>query len=291
MKIVSTGNSEGLSSKISSILEVPLARINRRRFADGELYVRIEEQLDLAIIMGNTYPDGNIMDILLTADAAVNAGAEELVLVVPYFGYARQDSMFQQYEAISVKVLSKILSERFEKIFVVNMHSPEGLTFLGSKGEEIRAEPVIGKTVGEEKNDVVVSPDDGFKEEGKNIAKVAGLEAVYLDKKRVSDTRVQITIPEGTDLSGKKIALVDDLISTGGTILESSKVMKHMGAREINVYCVHGLFVSGTSKYSGYADSISTTDTIEGPFSKMTVSEIIASSLRNYFDSKSIRIA
>ncbi|MCL4449841.1 MAG: ribose-phosphate diphosphokinase [Candidatus Thermoplasmatota archaeon] len=282
MKIVSTSNSEGLSSKISSILDVPLARISRRRFADGELYVRLEEPLDEAILVGSTYPDSGIIDILLTADASLNAGVKKPILLIPYFGYARQDAMFQPYEAVSARVLSNLFKEKFEKIFVINMHSPEGMAFLGKKGEEIRAEPVIGKKVKEDGNDLVISPDDGFKEEGENISKVAGLDSIYLNKKRVSDTKVEITIPEGISVRDKVVALTDDMISTGGTILESSKVLKQNGAKAINVYCVHGLFVSGTSKYAGFVDSISTTDTVEGPFSKMTVSEIAASSLRKY---------
>ena len=283
MKIVSTGNSEGLSSKISSILGIPLARVNRRRFADTELYVKIEEQLNEAIVVGSTYPDSGIIDILLTADAAQNAGAKKKVLLVPYFGYARQDAMFQQYEAVSARVLSELFLERFDKIFVVNMHSPEGMAFLGNKGKEIRAESVIGERVKEDGNEVVISPDDGFIEEGENISKVAGLESIHLNKKRVSDTKVEITIPEGFSVKGKVVALTDDMISTGGTILESSKVLKLNGAKAINVYCVHGLFVSGTSRYAGFVDSISTTDTVDGPFSKMTVSDIVASSLREYF--------
>jgi ribose-phosphate pyrophosphokinase len=282
VKIVSTSNSEGLSSKISSILDVPLARISRRRFADGELYVRLEEPLDEAILVGSTYPDSGIIDILLTADASLNAGVKKPILLIPYFGYARQDAMFQPYEAVSARVLSNLFKERFEKILVINMHSPEGMAFLGKKGEEIRAEPVIGKKVKEDGNDLVISPDDGFKEEGENISKVAGLDSIYLNKKRVSDTKVEITIPEGISVRDKVVALTDDMISTGGTILESSKVLKQNGAKAINVYCVHGLFVSGTSKYAGFVDSISTTDTVEGPFSKMTVSEIAASSLRKY---------
>jgi ribose-phosphate pyrophosphokinase len=282
VKIVSTSNSEGLSSKISSILDVPLARISRRRFADGELYVRLEEPLDEAILVGSTYPDSGIIDILLTADASLNAGVKKPILLIPYFGYARQDAMFQPYEAVSARVLSNLFKERFEKILVINMHSPEGMAFLGKKGEEIRAEPVIGKKVKEDGNDLVISPDDGFKEEGENISRVAGLDSIYLNKKRVSDTKVEITIPEGISVRDKVVALTDDMISTGGTILESSKVLKQNGAKAINVYCVHGLFVSGTSKYAGFVDSISTTDTVEGPFSKMTVSEIAASSLRKY---------
>lgn len=284
MKIVSTSNSEGIASKISSILELPLARINRRRFADGELYVKVEEQLDGAIVVGSTYPDSGIMDILLTADASINAGSKKSILLVPYFGYARQDTMFQQYEAVSAKVLSDLFVERFEKIFVVNMHSPEGMAFMGERGEEIRAEPVLGRQVKEDGNEIVVSPDEGFKEEGENISRVAGLQVIALSKERVSDIKVKISIPEGVNIEGKKVALTDDLISTGGTILESSKVLKQHGAKEINVYCVHGLFVSGTSKYAGFVDSISTTDTVEGPFSKMTVSEIVASSIKKYLD-------
>ncbi len=282
MKIVSTGNSEGLSSKISSKLGIQLARVNRRRFADGELYVKLEEPLDGAIVVGNTYPDSGIIDILLTADAVLNAGAKRIILLVPYFGYARQDAMFQEYEAISARVLSDLFREKFERIFVVNMHSPEGMAFLGSKGEEIRAESVIGEQVRDDGNEMVVSPDDGFREEGENISRVAGLESVCLNKRRVSDTKVEVTIPQGVSVKDKVIALTDDMISTGGTILESSKVLKQNGARVVNVYCVHGLFVSGTSKYAGIVDSISTTDTVEGPFSKMTVSGVVSASLRRY---------
>lgn len=98
----------------------------------------------------------------------------------------------------------------------------------------------------------------------------------------MTDTKVEITVPEGIKLEGKKVALVDDLISTGGTILESSKVLRQQGVSMINAYCVHGLFVSGTSKYAGLVNSMSTTDTIEGPFSRMSVSEIVASSLMEY---------
>ncbi|MEM4068293.1 MAG: phosphoribosyltransferase family protein, partial [Thermoplasmatales archaeon] len=126
------------------------------------------------------------------------------------------------------------------------------------------------------------SPDDGFEEEARNIARVAGLESLAMNKKRVSDTKVEISLPPEADIEGKTVALTDDLISTGGTILESSKVLKDHGAKKINVYCVHGLFVTGTSKYAGFVDSISTTDTIEGPFSRMTVSDLISRELTEY---------
>lgn len=277
MRVVSTGNSEGLSSRISSILGLQMARVTRRRFADGELYVKVEEGIDGAIIVGNTYPDGGIIDILLTRDASWNAGARKLILIVPYFGYARQDSMFQNYEAVSARVISEILVERFDRIFVVNMHSPEGVAFLGSKGKEIRAEPLIGRKVKEDGNELVVSPDDGFQEEAARIASVAGLESIAMNKKRVSDTKVEISLPQGASVNGKVVALTDDLISTGGTILESSKILKEHGARRINVYCVHGLFVTGTSKYAGFVDSITTTDTVEGPFSGISVASLVSS--------------
>lgn len=282
MRIVPTYNSEGLASKMSSIMEIPMARVTRRRFADGELYIKIEEELDESIVVGSTYPDQGIIDILLTHNALKNAGSKRQILVVPYFGYARQDSMFQPYEAISAKVISDILYERFEKIFVVNMHSPEGMAFMKDKGIEIRAEVIIGEQVAKDDNDIVVSPDDGFIDEARNISRVSGKEAIALEKKRISDTKVQISIPDDLKLDGKRVALVDDLISTGGTILEASKILKQHGASKINVYCIHGLFISGTSKYSGFVDSISTTDTIEGPFSKISVSNLVATKLKEY---------
>ncbi len=282
MRIVPTSNSEGLASKMSSKMNIPLARVTRRRFADGELYVKIEEEIDESIVVGSTYPDQGIIDILLTHNALKNAGAKRQILVVPYFGYARQDSMFQPYEAISAKVISDLIYERFEKIFVVNMHSPEGLAFLKDKGIEVRAEFIIGEQVAKDGNDLVVSPDDGFLDEAKNVSRVSGIEAVALEKKRISDTKVQINPPDNVNFEGKKIALVDDLISTGGTILEASKMLKQQGSSKINVYCIHGLFVSGTSKYSGFVDSISTTDTIEGPFSKISVSGLLSTKLKEY---------
>lgn len=282
MKIVPLSNSEGLASKVSEKLGIPLERITRRRFADGELYVKLEESIEDAIIIGNTYPDSSIIELILTEDAINNAGGKRKILVVPYYGYARQDAMFQQYEAISARALASIYKSLFEKIFVVNIHSPEGLAFLGEKGKEIRSEVEIGKQIKLDGNDIVISPDDGFSQEAGIIAQVAGISSSALNKKRVSDTKVIIEFPEDLDVNGKRVALVDDLISTGGTILEASKLLKSKGATRVNVYCIHGLFISGTSKYSGYVDKIVTTDTVEGPFSSITVSGLIAQELKEY---------
>jgi ribose-phosphate pyrophosphokinase len=282
VKIVPLSNSEGLASKVSEKLGIPLERITRRRFADGELYVKLEEPIEDAIIIGNTYPDSSIIELILTEDAINNAGGKRKILVVPYYGYARQDAMFQQYEAISARALASIYKSLFEKIFVVNIHSPEGLAFLGEKGKEIRSEVEIGKQIKLDGNDIVISPDDGFSQEAGIIAQVAGISSSALNKKRVSDTKVIIEFPEDLDVNGKRVALVDDLISTGGTILEASKLLKSKGATRVNVYCIHGLFISGTSKYSGYVDKIVTTDTVEGPFSSITVSGLIAQELKEY---------
>jgi ribose-phosphate pyrophosphokinase len=282
VKIVPLSNSEGLASKVSEKLGIPLERITRRRFADGELYVKLEETIEDAIIIGNTYPDSSIIELILTEDAINNAGGKRKILVVPYYGYARQDAMFQRYEAISARALASIYKSLFEKIFVVNIHSPEGLAFLGEKGKEIRSEVEIGKQIKLDGNDIVISPDDGFSQEAGIIAQVAGISSSALNKKRVSDTKVIIEFPEDLDVNGKRVALVDDLISTGGTILEASKLLKSKGATRVNVYCIHGLFISGTSKYSGYVDKIVTTDTVEGPFSSITVSGLIAQELKEY---------
>jgi len=282
VKIVPLSNSEGLASKVSEKLGIPLERITRRRFADGELYVKLEEPIEDAIIIGNTYPDSSIIELILTEDAINNAGGKRKILVVPYYGYARQDAMFQQYEAISARALASIYKSLFEKIFVVNIHSPEGLAFLGEKGKEIRSEVEIGKQIKLDGNDIVISPDDGFSQEAGIIAQVAGISSSALNKKRVSDTKVIIEFPEDLDVNGKRVALVDDLISTGGTILEASKLLKSKGATRVNVYCIHGLFISGTSKYSGYVDKIVTTDTVEGSFSSITVSGLIAQELKEY---------
>jgi len=282
VKIVPLSNSEGLASKVSEKLGIPLERITRRRFADGELYVKLEEPIEDAIIIGNTYPDSSIIELILTEDAINNAGGKRKILVVPYYGYARQDAMFQQYEAISARALASIYKSLFEKIFVVNIHSPEGLAFLGEKGKEIRSEVEIGKQIKLDGNDIVISPDDGFSQEAGIIAQVAGISSSALNKKRVSDTKVIIEFPEDLDVNGKRVALVDDLISTGGTILEASKLLKSKGATRVNVYCIHGLFISGTSKYSGYVDKIVTTDTVEGPFSSITVSGLISQELKEY---------
>lgn len=282
MKIVPLSNAEGLSSKVSRIMGIPLERITRKRFADGELYLKLEEPIDDAIIIGNTYPDTSIIELILTEDAIVNAGGQRKILVIPYYGYARQDIMFQEYEAVSAKALARIYRSLFEMVFVVNIHSPEGLSYLGERGREIRSERELGKQIKNDKNDIVISPDDGFQEEASIIGKSAGLPWASLNKKRLSDTKVAIEFPDDLNVSGKKVALVDDLISTGGTILEASKLLKSKGASTVNVYCIHGLFISGTSKYSGYVDKIVTTDTIEGPFSSITVSNLIADELSNY---------
>ncbi|MBD6955739.1 MAG: ribose-phosphate diphosphokinase [Thermoplasmatales archaeon] len=282
MKIVSGSSSLMLSTRISEVMGVPMVHREIKRFPDGECYVRIHENLDNEdiVLVQNTHPDGNIIEYLLLVDAIRQYRIRSLTAVIPYFGYGRQDKRFNEGEPISAKIMAEHLSENVDRIITVNLHNSEIIKWFKVESKEIKAEVEIARYFERFKPDMVISPDKGSIERARFISQILGIPFHAFQKRRIDSERVEIETGD-IDVKNKVIAIVDDVISTGGTIATAAALLKNKGASKVIVGCVHGLFVGNAlQKMQMNVDILFSTDTIENEKSVVTVAHLIGDSLK-----------
>lgn len=282
MKIVSGSSSLMLSTRISEVMGVPMVHREIKRFPDGECYVRIHENLDNQdiVLVQNTHPDGNIIEYLLLVDAIRQYRIRSLTAVIPYFGYGRQDKRFNEGEPISAKIMAEHLSENVDRIITVNLHNSEIIKWFKVESKEIKAEVEIARYFERFKPDMVISPDKGSIERARFISQILGIPFHAFQKRRIDSERVEIEAGD-IDVKNKVIAIVDDVISTGGTIATAAALLKNKGASKVIVGCVHGLFVGNAlQKMQMNVDILFSTDTIENEKSVVTVAHLIGDSLK-----------
>jgi len=277
MKILSGSGSLVLAQRLAQVTGFPIIHSEIKRFPDGECYVRIHENLDGEdiVYVQNTYPDTNIIEYLITIDAIRQYKIKSLVSVIPYFGYGRQDKRFNDGEPISAKVMAEHLSENVDRVITVNLHNSEILKWFRVPAVEIKGERAIAEYFKKFNPDLIVSPDKGSYERAKFVSEILGIPFVQFEKKRIDSERVTMETGD-IDVKGKTVAIIDDLISTGGTIITASRILKDKGAGKVIVGCVHGLFVSNAlDRIQMYVDVLVSTDTVENPKSVVSLAEDI----------------
>jgi len=279
MIVISGSSSRRLSEDLARELGAEVIHASIKRFPDDECYVRIEhDSLDReAVIVQNTYPDRAIIELFLLQDAARGLGVEKLITVIPYFGYARQDKRFNPGEAISAKVMAQHIQLNSSKVITVDIHTPSILQWFDrAEAEEVSAVTSIGKYFAGWGIDTVLAPDKGAAIRAEGVASIIGAEWDHLVKTRISGEEVKVA-PKKLDVSGKKVLIVDDIISTGGTIMAATSQLKQNGAREVIAACTHGLFVGGAlEKLKKVCDEVISTNTIESEVSRISVASQIA---------------
>jgi len=276
MDVVPTPASPVLSRRIAKSLNLQLASVTCKKFPDGEIYVRVESDEAEHVIVCSINKNDDLVTLLLMLDALVG----DCYVVIPYMGYARQDKAFLKGEAISIRAIAKLIESYTKEIYTVNIHSQEAASFFKNL-KEIDAMPEIGKKFVDE-DVIMISPDEGSIKRVKVAAKFANCDWDYLEKRRIDSTTVEIT-PKNLEVANRDIVIVDDIISTGGTIIQAAKMLRKLGARNINAACVHGVFAaySVVSLFSSGISEIIATDTVESIFSKISVSELISKELAN----------
>ncbi|MCD6513142.1 MAG: ribose-phosphate diphosphokinase [Thermoplasmata archaeon] len=274
-KIIAGTSSPMLSKSLMEITGIPIADVSIKKFPDGECYVRINEEIEHAIIIENTYPDEKIIELFLLQDAARRM-AGKIDVVIPYYGYGRQDKIFEGGEAISAEKMAKLIEQDAERIVLVNPHKKHISRFFSIPVDIIDATPILAEYF-KGKVDIVISPDAGAEHMAKKAAEIMGCEYDYLEKTRISGNEV-IMKPKRMELNGRNVLIIDDIISTGGTMREAIKQIKAQGANKIHVACIHGLFIGNADEkiLQAGADEIVTTDTIESAYSKVSIAPLIA---------------
>ncbi|HEX2066120.1 MAG TPA: ribose-phosphate diphosphokinase [Candidatus Thermoplasmatota archaeon] len=266
MPVVLAGSASlPFAQELARLLDARLAQAEARRFPDGEGYVRILEpvQGQDVVVVQSTAPDANLVELLLWQDAAWEAGARSVAAVVPYLGYARQDRAFQPGEAVSSRAAARAIAAGSDRVLTIDPHKPDILRFFGGKGHAASAVPQLADALRAWGVEAVLAPDKGARERAEEAARRIGAKADHLEKTRLSATEVRMQ-PKSLDVHGRRVAIVDDLIASGGTMLVAAQQLKAQGATAVYAACTHGLFTNGAVPrlLAGGIDRILTTDTL-----------------------------
>lgn len=282
MIVIGGSSSRKLADDLARELGTDVIQATSKRFPDGECYIRLEmEGIEReVVIVQNSHPDDMFVELLLLQDAAARLGAEKITNVIPYFGYARQDKLFNKGEAVSAAVMVEHIEMKADKVITVDIHSAETLDwFKTAKGVDVHATSCIGSYFSNKGIDLVLAPDEGAAERAEGVAKILGCDWDHLVKTRLSGTEVRIT-PKRLDVKGKSVLIVDDIISTGGTIEAATKQLRSLGARRIVAVCTHGLFTMGAlERLRKCCDAVLSTNTLENEVSEISVAPAIAKAI------------
>ena len=229
-----------LAEEVAAHLGQPLCRVTTRRFADGELFVKIDENVrgrDVYIIQPTNPPAENLMELLLLMDAARRASAARVTPVIPYFGYARQDRKDQPRVAISAKLIANMISVAgADRVLAMDFHQHQMQGFFDLPVDHLYAAPVFTNYFRQLglKDPVVVAPDVGSAKMARGFAKRLNASLAIIDKRRPSANVAEVANVVG-QVDGRDCLIPDDMIDTGGTMTEAIHALKRLGAH--NVYC------------------------------------------------------
>ncbi len=295
MIIVPGTSNEPLAFKLASALGARLARIEARRFPDGERYFRILDDVrgeDVVLLQSAALnPDEYLVEFLLAADAVKDLGAERLIGVLAYFPYARQDERFKPGEAVSlVTVLKLIRSVGVDHLITVDAHRHRVLdmeSVLGVPHTDVSAMPLLaryavasGLVDGE--RSVIIGPDAEAEQWAALAAHELGVEHSSLRKVRLGDREVEVETTRGIDVKGMDVLVVDDIISTGGTIREAYRLLRGLGAKRVVVGVTHALLVDNALAkiLEEGVDDVFSTDTVPNPTTRVSVASALADGVR-----------
>ncbi len=288
LSVIAGKASEELARKISRKLKGNLVKSEVRTFADGESKITLSGKISKgkSIVVQSVYPpvDTNLIQALSLISKA-KENSSEVITVIPYMGYARQDREFLPGEIVTMKVLGKLFKGAgTSKVIVVDIHSLNGLKHFTIKTNNVTAIPELVKFFKKLrlKEPLVVSPDQGGKERAKEFAQELGSEYIALEKKRDRKTgKVQIKTKNVDEVLGRDLILVDDMISTGGSIIKATQFLKKQKCKRVFVACTHALLMNDAEKKIKKAGvtKIVSANTIPGKTSIVDVSNTIVKAL------------
>lgn len=291
--VLGGSNSRHIAFDLSNELKADYYPVEVKRFPDDELYVRLPADVKgrEVIYVNSLQPDPNssLMESFLSIDAIRKHEAKRVVAVIPYMAYARQDEEFNAGEAVSAFTVGRLFqSLSVDYIITVDMHlhritDPRrtfGAIIRNITGVKELTEHVKANV--DYKNAIVVGPDEEAEQWARKMAEGLGLGHVVLKKRRLSGSEVEVR-GELNEVKDKDVIMVDDIISTGGTIIEATKLLRGAGAKRVHVTCVHPILVQGAYfrlRELGL-ETLAGTDTVLSPISVVRISPAIAEELRN----------
>ena len=290
MKLLSgTGNLE-LSKKIAQNLKLKLVNSNIKRFADGEIYVEINENIrgnSIFVIQSISTPaNDNLMELLICIDALRRSSAKNITAVIPYFGYARQDRKVVPRTAISAKLVSNLITNAgAHRIVTVDLHAGQIQGFFDIPVDNLFSTPIFSKHIKKyisNKNIICVAPDVGGVERARALGQKLNVGLSIVDKRRPAPGKSQVMNIIG-NVKGKNCLLVDDIIDSGGTIVNAAKALKEKGAKDVYVYVTHGVLSGNAVEQinNSKIKKLILTDTIDNSNKIKKSSKIVVLSISN----------
>ncbi len=282
MKIVGGPASQLLASRTARALGTEPVLCEFNRFPDGELYLRIADEIknESVTLIQSTPTDSDLVSLLQLIDACNEA--KELNVVIPYMGYSRQDKRFKPGEPISARAVARCINA--DRVFTVNIHEKSVLGYFPCPAKNLDAAKLLGEYIagfGLE-NPILVAPDEGAEGLVKKVSSGLGFDYDHLQKTRLSGDTVTIKT-KNIDVTGRHVVLVDDMIATGGTMTESIKMLKDQGAVDVYLACVHPVLARNAvlRLFNAGVKDIIATDTLEKAESILSVAPLIADALKD----------
>ncbi len=248
MKILTGNSNKHLSRKISKYLKNKLVNSSIKKFSDGEIYIEINENIrgnSIFIIQGISSPaNDNLMELLLCIDALKRSSAKNITAVIPYFGYARQDRKVVPRTSISAKLVSNLITKAgADRVVTVDLHAGQIQGFFDIPVDNLFATPIFSRHIKRKiksKNLICVAPDVGGVERARALGRKLDIGLAIIDKRRPSPGKSQVMNVIG-NVKGKTCIIVDDIIDSGGTIINAAEALIKRGAKEVHVYVTHGV--------------------------------------------------
>ena len=248
MKLLSGNSNKNLSLKISKYLKNRLVNSSIRQFSDGEIYIEINENIrgnSIFIIQSVSSPaNDNLMELLLCVDALKRSSAKNITAVIPYFGYARQDRKVVPRTSISAKMVSNLITNAgADRVVTLDLHSGQIQGFFDIPVDNLFATPIFARHIKKRirsKNLICVAPDVGGTARARALGKMLNIGLAIVDKRRPSPGKSEVMNVIG-NVNNKTCVIVDDIIDSGGTIVNAAKILKQKGAKDVHVYVSHGV--------------------------------------------------
>ena len=248
MKILSGTSNPKLSKDISKQLKLKLVNTNIKRFSDGEIYIEINENIrgnSVFVIQSTSNPaNDNLMELLLVIDALRRSSAKNITAVIPYYGYARQDRKVAPRTSISAKVVANLLTNAgASRIVTVDLHAGQIQGFFDMPVDNLFTTPLFAKYIKRKfknKNLICVSPDVGGVQRTRGLATRIKADLAIIDKRRPAPGKSQVMNTIG-NVKGKTCIIVDDIIDSGGTIVNAVEALKKNGAVDVYVFITHAV--------------------------------------------------
>jgi len=281
-------DSMAATRRLGVLLKVPALAAETRRFPDEECLVRVPVPARTAIFYRSlNNPDHKIIELLLAASAARDQGAQRVILIAPYLAYMRQDMAFHSGEAVSQKVVAGLIADHFDGLITVDPHLHRIKTLNevvpGIPAISVSAAPLLATLIDARDNPIVIGPDSESRQWTEAIAAPLGLETLVATKQRLGDRQVSLTIAGADGVKGRRAILVDDMISSGRTLVEAARLLYGAGAISVEALVTHCLASAddlALLEANGIRPVVSS-DSIDGPTSKVQLAPLICRALQD----------